>query len=485
MLQRRAGARVVAAFLTSSVSPLPLSAADAPRPGVDWPQFRGIRAGGVADGFATPLRWDVPNKQGVLWKTPMPGLGHSSPAVWGDLVCLTTAETPGREASLKPGLYGDIEPVENEPAQTWKVYCLDKKTGALRWQQTARTGKARVKRHTKSTHANSTVALDAGRVVALFGSEGLYAYDRSGRLLWSKDLGHLDSGFFMVPAAQWGYGSSPVIENGRVIVQADVQKDSFLAAFDAGSGRELWRTPRSDVPTWSTPTVYEAEGRLRIAVNGWKHLGGYDFASGKEVWRMSGQGDIPVPTPFLALDLIFFTQAHGPGSPIYAVRAAASGDASLAEGSSANAQVVWSHPRDGAYMPTPVVYRDQLYVCRNNGVLSAYEAKTGRRLYQERLGDGRSGITASLVAGDGKLYVTSEDGDVFVIKAGPAFELLARNPIGEVCLATPALSEGTLIFRTRDHVLAIAPDAAPDAPREAPDAPRDGPRKKSGAPGMR
>jgi outer membrane protein assembly factor BamB len=426
-----------------------------PRPGVDWPSFRGPQAAGVAEGFATPLRWNVEKGEGLRWKTAVPGLGHSSPVVWGDLVCVTTSVSGAPDAGLKVGLYGDIAPVEDATTHSWKVQCLDKRTGVARWERTAQTGVPRVKRHPKATHANSSLATDGRTLVALFGSEGLHAFDLAGRPLWRKDLGLLDSGFFRVPEAQWEFGSSPVVHDGRVIVQADVQKGSFLAAFDAATGRELWRTPRADVPTWSTPTVVTGGGVAQVVVNGWKHVGGYDLQTGKELWRMTGGGDIPVPTPVFGHGLLFVTNAHGGSAPVIAVRPTATGDVSLKEGETSNAHVAWSVPRDGAYMQTPLVYRDHLYVCKDNGVLSVFEPATGRRVYQERLGDGTTGFTASAVAADGKVYYTSEEGEVFVLKAGPAFEVLARNPLGEVALATPAISEGTLLFRTRGHVLAI------------------------------
>ena len=192
----------------------------------------------------------------------------------------------------------------------------------------------------------------------------------TGDLLWKKDFGRLDSGFFMVPDAQWGFASSPVIHNGRVILQADVQKGSFVAAFDVRTGKELWRTPRADVPTWSTPAVVSMNGRDQVIVNGWKHIGGYDLETGKEVWRMTGGGDIPVPTPIAAHGLVFITNAHGKAAPIYAIKPTASGDISLKEGESSNAHIAWSYMRDGGYMQTPIVYGDILYVCRDNGVLS-------------------------------------------------------------------------------------------------------------------
>jgi outer membrane protein assembly factor BamB len=427
----------------------------APRPGVDWPSFRGPRASGTADGFPTPARWSVATRENLRWRTVVPGLGHSSPVVWGDLVCVTTAVSGRAEQELKVGLYGDIRPVDDEGAQTWKVYCLDKRDGRIRWEQTAYAGPPRIKRHTKSTHANSTLATDGRHLVALFGSEGLYTFDLKGRLLWKKDLGVLDAGFYMVPPAQWGFGSSPIVHDGKAFVLADVQKDSFLAAFDAATGRELWRTPRSDVPTWGTPTIVEADGGAQLVVNGWKQIAGYDPATGRELWRMRGLGDIPVPTPFAAHGLVFITNAHGPGSPIYAVRPSARGEITLPEGQTSSEHVAWSQPREGAYIPTPVVYGDHLYVLRDGGVLGVYEARTGKRLYQERLAEGRTGFTASPVAADGKVYLTSEEGDVYVVKAGPTFELLAQNSLGEVALATPAVSEGALFFRTRGHLVAV------------------------------
>ncbi len=426
------------------------------RPGVDWPQFRGTSANGVAEGFPLPERWSMADGANIRWKAPVAGLSHSSPVVWGALVCLSTAVAQDKEEALKVGLFGDITPVDDATPLSWEVHCFDKKDGTKRWSAVAHKGVPKIKRHPKGTHANATLATDGRRLVAMFGAEGLFAYDSAGKLLWQKDLGWLDSGFFQVPEAQWGFASSPVIHGDRVVVQADVQKGSFLAAFDSATGRELWRTARNDYPTWSTPTVHSANGRTQVIVNGFRHVGGYDLETGKELWRMKGGGDIPVPTPVVDGGLVIITNSHGPAAPIFAVRVNAIGDISLASGLQTGEYIAWSQQREGAYMQTPIVYRGQLYVCRDTGVLSAYEVATGKRLYQQRLGDGTTGFSASAVAGDGKIYYSSEDGSVLVVKAGPVFEQVAENEMGETLMATPAISEGTLFFRTRTHLVAVA-----------------------------
>ncbi len=435
---------------------LPVRPGNAVAPEIHWPTFRGPNASGIAEGFATPTRWNAPAGENVKWKTPIPGLAHSSPVIWGNQLFITTAISGQTNPNLRVGLYGDIKSVEDDTSHKWMVYCLDKRTGKILWEQVAYTGVPKIKRHPKATHASSTPATDGKRVVAMFGSEGLFCYDMKGKLLWKKDLGMLDSGFFMVPAAQWGFGSSPIIFEDKIFLQCDVQKGSFVAAFSIKDGRELWRTPRQDVPTWSSPTIHRSGNRTLLLLNGYKHIGGYDAATGKEVWRLQGGGDIPVPTPIVAHDLVFITNAHGRMAPIYAIRLDATGDISLGENASSNQYVAWSMRRDGAYMITPLVYGDHLYSSKDNGVLSCFEAKTGNRIYQERLGDGKTGFTASPVAAAGKLYYSSEDGDIYVIKAGPKFELLATNEMGEICMATPAISEGTLFFRTQGHVVAIS-----------------------------
>ena len=430
--------------------------ADTPRPGIDWPSFRGPGARGVAEGTPAPATWDVPGNKNVTWRVDVPGLSHSSPVVWGRQICTASAVSGQPNPELKVGLYGDITSVVDATEHQWLVMCFDKATGKMLWQQTAYKGVPRVKRHFKSTHASSTLATDGRYILAFFGSEGLYAYDMKGTLVWKKDFGLLDSGFFMVPEAQWAFGSSPIIHENTVIVQADVQKNSFLAALDLATGKELWRTPRADVPTWSTPAVHVENGRAQVIVNGWKHIGGYDLGTGKELWRMTGGGDIPVPTPIVGHGLIFITNAHGKMAPIYAIKPTATGDISLKEGETSNAGIAWSYLRDGGYMQTPLIYGDLLYVCRDNGVLSVFDARTGQRHYQGRLADGRTGFSASAVASNGRIYFTSEEGDVYVVKAGPSFEQLAVNPLGEVTMATPAISEGTMFFRTRGHLVAVA-----------------------------
>jgi outer membrane protein assembly factor BamB len=209
------------------------------------------------------------------------------------------------------------------------------------------------------------------------------------------------------------------------------------------------------VPTWSTPTVHIVNGRAQVLVNGWKHSGAYDLATGKEIWKLNGGGDIPVPAPVVGHGLVFLTNAHGPGAPVYAIKETAVGDISLAAGQTTNDHIAWSVPRDGAYLISPVLYKDVLYVCKNNGVFIAFDAKTGERLYQQRLGSGTTAFTASLIAADGKIYFSSEDGDVHVVKAGRTFELLGTNPLGGITMATPAVSEGMLYFRTSQRLIAI------------------------------
>ena len=366
MMPRMDGKLRILALALTALCLLGARAVAQPRPGVDWPQFRGVQASGVAEGFGAPVRWNGETGENILWKTPVPGLGHSSPIVWGDLVCVTTADS-GQDDALKVGLYGDIEPVANETPQRWDVRCLDKSTGAERWTAVAHEGVPAIPRHPKAAHANSTLATDGTRLVALFGSEGLYAYDvETGRALWSVDLGVLESGFFAVPAALWGFAASPVIHDDLVVIQADVLNGSFLAAFDVATGDEIWRTGREDVPTWSTPTVYEVDGHARIVVNGFRHIGGYDLATGRELWRMTGGGDIPTPTPIIDDGLIFITNAHGREAPILAISEGATGDITPPAGTLLNDHLVWSQRRDGTYMQTPIVYNELLYNCRNN-----------------------------------------------------------------------------------------------------------------------
>jgi outer membrane protein assembly factor BamB len=370
-------------------------------------------------------------------------------------VFIVTADNGEADPELKLGLYGNIASVTDDKVHEWKLFCLSQSTGKLLWQRTLHRGVPAIKRHTKATHANSTPATDGERIVVCLGSEGLHCLDFSGNLLWKKDLGVLDAGYFRVPAAQWEFGTSPIIYDGTVIMQCDIQEGAFLAAYDLHDGREIWRTPRDDVPTWSTPAIVRGASRTELVVNGFKHAGGYNPANGEPLWKLGGGGDIPIPTPIFALDLIFLSSAHGSDRPLCAVRPGAMGDLTVKNGETRAESLAWYSRRNGVYMQTPLVYGDYLYACRNNGVLSCYEARTGERLYQKRLGGGRAGFTASPVAADGKLYFTSEDGVVYVVSAGPEFDLVATNKLGEACMATPAIAGGLLIVRATNHVYAI------------------------------
>jgi outer membrane protein assembly factor BamB len=380
--------------------------------------------------------------------------------VWGNKVFVTTAITSATKDETRFGLYGDVAPVKNDPKHTWKVYALDRATGKILWERVASEGVPKVKRHPKSTHADSTPATNGKYLVVLLGSEGLYAYDLNGKLLWKQDIGVLDSGWFYDADYQWEHGSSPIIFRDLVIIQADVQKDSFIAAYNLKTGKLVWKTPREEISSWGTPTIYEGKTRAELITNGSKAIRGYDPATGKELWRLTPNSEVTTPTPFVAHDLIFVTSGYAPIQPIYAIRPGANGDISLKDGKESNEFIAWSKKRGGPYMPTPIAYGDLLYTCSNQGVLTAYNVDTGERIYQERLAGKGGAFTASPVASDGKIYLSSEDGDVFVVKAGAKHELLATNAVGEVMMATPAISNGLVIVRGINHLFAFG-DAAP------------------------
>ena len=420
----------------------------------NWPSFRGPRASGIAQG-AAPMAWNVPGGTGVAWKTPIPGLAHSSPVVWGDRVFVTTAVSSDPKAQTRFGLYGDVEPSGDVSKHAWRVYALDRKTGRVLWERVAHEGTPTVKRHPKSSQASATPATDGIRVVAWFGSEGLHAYGVDGTPLWKQDLGVVDPGWFFDPDYQWNVASSPVIHGRMVILQVDRQQHSFIAAFEVETGKPVWRTERPEIPSWGTPTVVESAGRTEIVTNGTKAVRGYDAQTGRELWRLSPNSEITVTTPVFDGTLIFVANGYPPVQPIYAIKPGASGDISLAGSAESNASVAWSKMRGGPYMPTPLVYQGLLYICSNNGVLTAYDAATGERVYQQRVAAQSTAFSASPVAAGGHLYLASEDGDVFVVKAGRAFELVATNPVGEVLMATPAIADGMLILRGLSHVIAV------------------------------
>ncbi|MBU1186861.1 MAG: PQQ-binding-like beta-propeller repeat protein [Acidobacteria bacterium] len=432
---------------------------DIDRPPFDttnWPQFRGVQARGIAVDLDLPLEWDVRTGANILWKTPIPGLGHSSPVVWDNKVFITTAVGEGgKEAYLKVGLFGESPDNPENFVHHFRLYCLDRTTGKIIWEKTAHSGVPQIARHIKSSHANSSPATDGKHVLAFFGSEGLYCYDMEGELLWKKDFGLLDAGAFDYPEIRWGFGCSPVIHDGKAVILADVNNQSFLTVLDIKTGREIWKTLRDENPTWGTPTIYTAVEKSQILVNGFKHIGAYDFDTGEEIWKMHGGGDIPVPTPFVAHDLVFITNSHGRMRPIYAVRVDAKGDITLEQGKNSNASIPWSYPRMGTYQPTPMVYGDLLYILDDRGIVRCYEAVTGKIVFQKTLGGEISAYSASVVAADGRIYCTDEFGKIHIIKASRTYEHLAVNDMGETCMATPALSHKTLFVRTRSTLYAI------------------------------
>jgi outer membrane protein assembly factor BamB len=421
-----------------------------------WPSFRGREAAGVADGQNLPDEWSPATGVNILWRTTIPGLAHSSPIVWGDTVFVTSAISSRKDATFKPGLYGDGDASDDRSAHRWMLSAIDKRTGKIRWDRTAAHGEPRNKRHIKSTYASSSPVTDGRIVVAWFGSQGIYAYDFAGGLRWSVDLGRVDMGAYDIPSYEWGPASSPIIWHGLVIVQCDTQADSFLLALNAETGETVWKTDRQELPSWGTPTIVTTAAGPELVTNASNFVRGYDPNSGRELWRLGGSSKITAPTPIFADGLHIVASGRAPERPVFAVRAGARGDLTLASGESASAHVAWSKTGRGSYMPTPLAYRGLLYVLANNGVFDAYDIATGKEIYRQRLPVVGSGYSASPVAADGKIYLSNEDGEMLVVAAGATFKHIATNSMGEPLMATPALSEGVMYVRGAATLVAVS-----------------------------
>jgi len=421
----------------------------------NWPSFRGEFASGVADGQDFPDNWDSKSGENIKWKTLIPGLAHSSPVIWQNKIFVTTAISSQENSTFRHGLYGDGDASEDRSVHQWRIYCFDKKSGQILWDKTATEGHPKDKRHIKSTYANSTPVTNGEYIVTFFGSEGLFTYDIEGNFLWKKDLGRLDVGAYDLPEYEWGSASSPIIYKNMVIVQCDTQDESFIIACDLKTGETIWRTTRDELPSWGTPTIFQNSQRVELVTNSSNFIYGYNPNVGVEMWRLGGSSKITAPTPVYFGDLIIVCSGRGPEAPIFAIRAGAIGNISLKEEKSANKHVAWSIMKRGPYMPTPIIYRGYLYTINNNGRMNCYDFETGEHIYQEKLPHKGGGFSASLVAADGRIYLPSEDGDIFVVKAGPEFEEIASNDMGEFLMASPAISENLLYIRGQHHLYAI------------------------------
>jgi outer membrane protein assembly factor BamB len=417
-----------------------------------WPAFRGTNAAGVADGAKLPVTWDVDKAQNVLWKTPIPGLSHASPIVWNNRIFVITAISSDPKANFIAKDRG-ISLSTDETKHVWVIYALDKSSGRIVWERKAYEGIPRAKRHVKATQANSTPVTDGRYVVSLFGSEGMACYDFDGKLLWKQDLGVLNPGLWDDKNSSWGHSSSPIIYRDLVIVQADGHKQSFIAAFNLKDGKQVWRVERNEITSWTTPAIYQGKDRTELIANGGRYIRSYDPLTGKELWRFSdSETQVKMQAPQIANDLIYITGGYPAGRAMWVFRPGAVGDISLKSGETKNDFIAWSSPSGSPYTSTPIIYADVFYVVADSGVLSAYDAKTGERFYQQRLA---TSFSASPVAADGKLYLASEDGDVLVVKTGKQYELLAKNVMGQPLMATPAISQGMLILRGENTIYAV------------------------------
>jgi len=444
-LKRRITAGTVIALAICVVS---LSLLVGPSSAANWPQWRGADGSGVSTEKNLPSDWNV--SKNIKWKTPIEGRGHSSPIVWNNRIFLTTAV----EGEVVPGakaikhMDGDKEflhpdSVGADRKHSFKVVCIDRVSGKVLWESVAWEGTPYDNRHRKSSYAASTPATDGELVYAFFGTEGLYAYDFKGKLAWKAKLGNLGT-------VGMGTGTSPVLYENLVIVQCDEENGaaSFIVGLDKKSGKEVWRTPRKVQVSWSTPLLVRTAQRTELITSGTESIISYDPATGKELWTHKGVESNAIPSPVANKEMAFLV-AGFPAKIAMALKLGGSGDLT------GSANEVWKYSKGTAYVPSPILYQDYLYIMTDRGILTCIDARTGEVKYEGGRIPIPATFTASPVAFDGKLLLTSEDGDTFIIKSGPKHEVLGTNSVGEPVYASPAIADGRIFIRGEHNLYCI------------------------------
>lgn len=417
----------------------------------NWPQFRGAESRGIGSGGNLPTVWS--ETKNVAWKTEVPGWGWSSPIVWGDRIFLTTVVREGKVETPKKGLYFGGNRLElSKSNQRYQVLCFDFNTGKLRWEKTVFEGAPKTAVHLKNTYASETPVTDGERVYAYFSERGLVCFDLDGKRLWAVETGSYKTRF------GWGGAASPVLHGDRIYLVNDNDEQSFLLALDKLTGKTAWRVERDEKSNWATPFIWKNDLRTEIVTPGTGKVRSYDL-EGKLLWQFGGMSSITIATPYSEFGLLYVTSGYvgDKRKPIFAVSPGASGDISLKPGETGNDHIKWFKPAAGPYNPSTIVYEDQLYVLWDFGFFSSHDARTGKPIYgKERINPrGRMAFTSSPWAYDGRIFCLDEDGVTYVFKAGPKYELLGKNTLDGMCMATPAIARDSLIIRSADRLYRI------------------------------
>lgn len=422
----------------------------------DWPQWRGPEGTGVAPDADPPVRWS--ETENVRWKVAVPGRGHAAPIVWGDRVYVLTAVPVEGAQPPEPPADADertrerwmrtVHPVK----QRFVVMALNRRDGGVAWERIAVEAVPNEGTHQDGTWASASPLTDGEAVYALFGSQGLYAYSLDGELLWRRDLGDMSTrnGF--------GEGSSPAVYGDKLIVNWDHEGDSFIYALDKKTGETVWQTPRDEITSWSTPLVVEVGERAQVVVAATSKSRSYDLATGELVWEAAGMTVNVIPTPVSGHGMVYLISGFR-GSALQAVRVAeAKGDVAGTEA------LAWTYDRDTPYVPSPLLYGDQLYFLKvNSGILSCLDAKTGEVLFNEQRLDGVRNIYASPVGAAGRVYLAGREGTTVVLEHGREFKVLAQNTLDEGFDASPAVAGGELYLRGSEHLYCLAEGGAKEA----------------------
>jgi outer membrane protein assembly factor BamB len=407
-----------------------------------WPQWRGPFFNGVARGDA-PTTWsDTTN---IKWRAQIPGRGHSTPVIWGDKIFLTTAVATSKPAEAATPAQGRGRESGPQVEHRFEVLCLDRKTGKVIWQRTAKVATPHEGFHRAyGSFASNSPATDGKFVYASFGSRGVYAYDFNGKLIWEKDLN-----VQMKMRNAFGEGAAPLVVGNRLFLVFDQESESFMVALDKRNGKELWRAARDERSSWSTPFAIEHGGRTHVVVSATK-VRSYDAESGKVLWESAGLGANVIPAPVYQNGTVYVMSGYR-DPKLMAIKLGKEGDISNSDA------ILWSHTRGLAYTTSPVLHDNKLYVVTDNGMISVFNATSGEAHYAQTRFPKPYNIKASPVAANGKLYQATEDGDVVVMKLGEKFEILATNTLeDQVFIATPVIAGGEILLRGQNTLFCIS-----------------------------